>query len=512
MRPEQEDSLPLPDGYCIVAMSRPDPARLRRAYGGIAAVINTDVIFEIMKHSSAPDLLVLDLPDLYIIGSYLLPSGSNWRSWSEVNPETRLREAVTLCCAMRTKPVVVMADLNGRTGSKTPPGALLPRRSLDPEVNVRGRWVLELCGDNQLEILNGSNSEMDSPGALTSFQASGSSVIDYVLISQKYLSMAPPGSLHVVRDDDWSDHARLSLHLHFSKNTPPPKLTPAMSLAVSRSAPHVNSELTPCDILVAEAVATVRTPLEATTAIYGPVLSNGPRVQVYVASSCRGAGRIDARAACGIYWGRNSRFNSSVRISGAQTENRAAIVGILAAVTSAPADRCLDIHSTSKYAIRSFCYWAGENYTRGWDCANGDILAVAVEAMRRRPGAVHFTWIDPNDGGDTPEAARKLAALGTSSNDTHVFETPPDLKTYQEPASGWNVDARRPKVSTSLLPEDPPKPKSSVMVSAADLAIGEKVEAHRSRAKYVPLMRMTVISDIASTGNGRFRRITSTVC
>ncbi|KAJ7833879.1 hypothetical protein B0H14DRAFT_2234012, partial [Mycena olivaceomarginata] len=74
-------------------------------------------------------------------------------------------------------------DTNSRTGERIPAGALLARSSSDTVVNSRGRWLLRLCSDTAMTILNGTTKESASRGAFTSFQPLGASVIDYCFVS-----------------------------------------------------------------------------------------------------------------------------------------------------------------------------------------------------------------------------------------------------------------------------------------------------------------------------------------
>ncbi|KAE9400515.1 hypothetical protein BT96DRAFT_745827, partial [Gymnopus androsaceus JB14] len=117
----------------------------------------------------------------------------------------RLSGIVTVA-ATSTKPVVVMGDLNGRTGSCTASTDSPTRSSLDTKSNSRGTWITKLCKDNNLEIINGTQFESSVPGELTSFQPNGSSVIDYVLISKAALPLLENRCMTVVRSS-LSDHA-----------------------------------------------------------------------------------------------------------------------------------------------------------------------------------------------------------------------------------------------------------------------------------------------------------------
>ncbi|KAJ7728841.1 hypothetical protein DFH07DRAFT_684554, partial [Mycena maculata] len=133
-----------------------------------------------------------------------------------------------------------------------------------------------------------------------------------------------------------------------------------------------------------EAIASAQTPAEATKVLYGPVLNDGPRLPVHIAGSCRNAGRIDAKAAFAVHWGLGNKYNVSYRVEGAPNEGRAVIMAIVLVLANASPNRSLEISTTSKYAIRAFSYWAGDNETRGWPCANGDLLRVACAFIRNR--------------------------------------------------------------------------------------------------------------------------------
>ncbi|KAJ7837622.1 hypothetical protein B0H13DRAFT_1547651, partial [Mycena leptocephala] len=137
---------------------------------------------------------------------------------AEVHTENRFAEAVAWCTTNRRKPVAALANFNGRTADDTPPSGAHERSSSDTRpTNTRGKFLLNICEDSRMEILNGTLFERDSPGAFTSFQPNGEAVVDYALFSREFLSMLKPGALQVIRTDrdTWSDHAFLALHLSF---------------------------------------------------------------------------------------------------------------------------------------------------------------------------------------------------------------------------------------------------------------------------------------------------------
>ncbi|KAJ7034594.1 hypothetical protein C8F04DRAFT_886479, partial [Mycena alexandri] len=115
-------------------------------------------------------------------------------------------------------------------------------------------------------------------------------------------------------------------------------------------------------------------------------------LQVYVASSCVAAGKPNVKAGCGVYWGPNSGSNNSTSCPGRQTDTRAALFAVTLALLSAPSDRTLVIYSSSQLVIRTFCYWAGSNYTQGWPCQDADIIKSTAEIMRNRPAGVVFRY------------------------------------------------------------------------------------------------------------------------
>ncbi|KAJ7147961.1 hypothetical protein C8R46DRAFT_837803, partial [Mycena filopes] len=104
-------------------------------------------------------------------------------------------------------------------------------------------------------------------------------------------------------------------------------------------------------------------------------------------------GRPDARAGGAVYWGEGSDGNIALAVPGLQSEGRAVLYAMVSAIIAAPSQRTLTIYTTSQYAIRSFCYWAGGNATRGWPCKNADIIRSGAEWLRARAAAVTFCWI-----------------------------------------------------------------------------------------------------------------------
>ncbi|KAJ7696727.1 hypothetical protein B0H17DRAFT_1197835 [Mycena rosella] len=227
-----------------MARSRSNGGRMRRPYGGVAVVMKASIRFKIIEEISGPDLIALELEKLYLIGTYLLPAGTPWGDWSEVDPQTRFSEALAWFAVNRSKPIAALADFNSQTGDESPLSSVLTRVSSDEK-------------DNRMDILNGTLIEGSSPGAYTSFQPNGDAVVDYALFSPDFLHMVPASSLQITRVDDWSDHAILTLCVVMPTHQPEATFPSAPSLPLQSPARPISP--TECDILALETIAAGQT-------------------------------------------------------------------------------------------------------------------------------------------------------------------------------------------------------------------------------------------------------------
>jgi hypothetical protein len=143
-------------------------------------------------------------------------------------------ETVAICAPSVEKPVLLLTDVNSRTGSSQVESQqrTFARISSDPEAktNTRGRTILDECDAYGLVILNGTLLETASPGRFTSWQPGGSSVIDYAIASKSLLPQIQ--KLHIESptldpDDDWSHYSRICITLDadiFKINPPAPDM------------------------------------------------------------------------------------------------------------------------------------------------------------------------------------------------------------------------------------------------------------------------------------------------
>jgi hypothetical protein len=158
----------------------------------------------------------------WIIGPYIPPETSRWEGWTDVEPLQKLWETVALCTQNEDKYVILLTDLNARTGSLQASTRGIEwakrwaRKSADPDekINPRGRAAIQECERYGLCIVNGTSLETCSPGRLTSWQDKGESVIDYAIVSENALPLVRKFGVACPTpdpDDDCADNMRICL-------------------------------------------------------------------------------------------------------------------------------------------------------------------------------------------------------------------------------------------------------------------------------------------------------------
>jgi hypothetical protein len=121
-----------------------------RRGGGIALIIRNTFTFR-KSALSSPDILVLDIGTVWLIGAYIPPESSRWEGWTDVEPSLKLWETIALCTQSADKHVARLTGINARTGllqSGTEWAKHWERISadLDIKINSRGRAVIHECG------------------------------------------------------------------------------------------------------------------------------------------------------------------------------------------------------------------------------------------------------------------------------------------------------------------------------------------------------------------------------
>ncbi|XP_033644840.1 ribonuclease H1-like [Asterias rubens] len=100
------------------------------------------------------------------------------------------------------------------------------------------------------------------------------------------------------------------------------------------------------------------------------------RAVVYTDGSCESNGRRGARAGVGVYWGDNHHYNTSERLEGRQTNQRAEITAAIRALETAKARdiKELTLYTDSKYTMKSITEWMHRWKHNGWKTAgNKDV-------------------------------------------------------------------------------------------------------------------------------------------
>jgi hypothetical protein len=162
-------------GYTLVSLPRKPLFSGQRRGGGITLVIRDHIHF-VKSNLSSPDILVLDMGSVWLIGAYIPPATSRFQGWTDVEPIQKLWETVVVCTGSQDNGVILLTDLNTRAGSSQVECQFLnfPRSSSDPDAktNTRGGAFLDECDNYGLLILNGTSlGETASPGRYTSWQS-----------------------------------------------------------------------------------------------------------------------------------------------------------------------------------------------------------------------------------------------------------------------------------------------------------------------------------------------------
>ncbi|KAJ7165503.1 ribonuclease H-like domain-containing protein, partial [Mycena crocata] len=146
---------------------------------------------------------------------------------------------------------------------------------------------------------------------------------------------------------------------------------------------------------------------------YGPCsAADAAGIKVYTDGSCLHNGKPHARAGAGVFVGPNNKFNTSLRVTGEQTNNRGELLAILYCLSIIPANRRIDIYSDSEYSIRSIVYWAPGHAEAGWKCANSDLIQDIVSWIKFRTAPVHFYHVKAHSGNQHNDAADAAAKIG----------------------------------------------------------------------------------------------------
>ncbi|KAF5382677.1 hypothetical protein D9615_003053 [Tricholomella constricta] len=489
LRPGQHDVLTVPDGFHIYSSPRPAYSDLRPQRGGVAALVHSSIPVELRESLCAPDIIGLELPFCLMLGVYIPPPGSNWQAWSDTDPEDKLFAYIEMAHQLTSKPLLILGDINARTGSRQVDLPASPRRSSSDVVsNARGNRLLDVCRNYSLVILNGTTYEHHSPGAYTSLQPGGSSVVDYALLSRQLLPNLPGVAL-TISQSDWSDHAQLLLHITYAAPlSPSPCLSnplPARHALLRLGQPaDSHHEVDDLHCALQRALDSVKTVEDATALMYGSASVDGPPVLAYVATTCRPLPDAPPAAAFGIYYGPKNRQNVGFRITGSQTDARASVAAILCILHHSSPTTTLCIYTSSQNTIRTIVYGASRCKAQGWECPNGDLYSLVVDFLVARAAPVTFRWVPSSSTVQHLREARILALAHCNRSPTEIPFLPPPPPSLQ-PSSVEHVALSLiphvPKVSTSLPLVSPLPPLEHLSFDVLHIDFDDN--SHRGRKK-----------------------------
>ncbi|NXD81391.1 RNH1 Ribonuclease, partial [Halcyon senegalensis] len=141
---------------------------------------------------------------------------------------------------------------------------------------------------------------------------------------------------------------------------------------------------------------------------------------VYTDGCCSGNGRNRARAGIGVYWGPGHPLNTSERLPGRQTNQRAEIHAACKAIEQAKSQNIkkLIIYTDSKFTINGITNWVDNWKTNGWRTSSGGsvINKEDFERLDNLSKDIEIQWmhIPGHAGFQGNEEADRLAREGAS--------------------------------------------------------------------------------------------------
>ncbi|XP_067324566.1 ribonuclease H1 isoform X3 [Anolis sagrei] len=151
-------------------------------------------------------------------------------------------------------------------------------------------------------------------------------------------------------------------------------------------------------------------------------VAEGEYAVVYTDGCCSSNGRSKARAGTGVYWGPGHPLNSSERLPGRQTNQRAEIHAACKAVEQAKSQNIkkLAIYTDSKFTINGMTSWVPNWKSNGWKTKTGKevINKEDFEKLSKLSEGMDIQWMHvPGHAGFTGnEAADRLAREGAGKS------------------------------------------------------------------------------------------------
>ena len=227
------------DGFECFPLHRTSKPGSKRNSGGIAVYIRNEYVSDdILFLQSDDDILWLKINlenDLYLGLCYVLPELSSRQSMVDTSTFDRLNDSIVSIYSITNEQcnILLAGDFNSRTSDNVDYVAFdsdsnfdvlpddyiadrcLPRFSQDKgHLNSNGTFLLDLCKQSGLRILNGRVGSDAGIGKYTFVGHRGSSLVDYVLASDNIFNLIADFS--VEEPNILSDHCLISLELQSS--------------------------------------------------------------------------------------------------------------------------------------------------------------------------------------------------------------------------------------------------------------------------------------------------------
>ena len=218
LKPDSDFNFILPGFVEIVSSRKRLNHRARRGAGGVLMYIRNEfadmVAVEHMECEIEDRLwirIVRNNENVFLGVWYMPPKGTTGFYGSHTYWESLSEE---LSYLQDRGKVIIAGDFNARTATMCPRG-MQQRVSQDKATNDFGKYLLDLCNQHELRILNGLVDKEHSCN-YTCVTPRGASVVDYVVISNQMLQDVMSFVVNPVTT--LSDHCYLSVMVNLRKN------------------------------------------------------------------------------------------------------------------------------------------------------------------------------------------------------------------------------------------------------------------------------------------------------
>lgn len=248
--------------------------------------------------------MVLQIGNLIIFNTYILPESTTWHDKIEDNPNDSLAAAIATAYSTNS-PILMLGNFNVRTTSLQPYVLNPARKSRDSKSSPRGNWLLRTFFQYDMILLNGISKFGPQSGKYTSFQGVRRSVIDYGAASKSLLNVI--SAFTICPRMDKYDHSALivSLNIKFQELDINPQ--PKKRQKKDKALPNV----TYLDKLLIKTIEAGHkyNHLEQNRRTFGLVHVETNTIQVGIQGVCTRPGTPASAAAAGVFFGPNSPQN-----------------------------------------------------------------------------------------------------------------------------------------------------------------------------------------------------------